>query len=109
MILVPVPKNCMHFISFLVTVAHCSIGFRSIKLDGEVTSVKVSQNSQYALINNAPDVSGHFMSAALVGHSIGNCIGNKALGPPCWEADTQIHGSISGTSCHPELLWRDRR
>ena len=71
MILLPVPQNCTLFMSFLETVAHCSIGFRSVKLDGEVTSVKVSQNSQYALINNAPDVSVHFMSAALVGHSIG--------------------------------------
>lgn len=29
---------------------------RTVRLDGELTSVKISQNSQYALINHAPDV-----------------------------------------------------
>lgn len=30
----------------------------SIRLEGELTSVKISQNSQYALINHSPDVRG---------------------------------------------------
>lgn len=30
--------------------------YRSIRLDGDLTSVKVSADSQYALINHAPDV-----------------------------------------------------
>jgi len=30
---------------------------RSIRMEGDLTSVKTSQNSQYALINHAPDVS----------------------------------------------------
>lgn len=30
---------------------------RSVRLEGELTSVKISQDSRYALINHAPDVS----------------------------------------------------
>lgn len=33
------------------------IAHRSIPLEGELTSVKVSRDSQYALLNHAPDVS----------------------------------------------------
>jgi len=36
---------------------------RSVRLDGELTSVRISQNSQHALINHAPDVR-HLFSGA---------------------------------------------
>lgn len=32
---------------------------RSLKLDGETTSVRISHDSRYALISNAPDVRLH--------------------------------------------------
>lgn len=35
---------------------------RSLKLDGETTSVRISHDSKYALISNAPDVSLHYSS-----------------------------------------------
>lgn len=35
--------------------SNSSIGFRSVSLSGEVTSVKISQDSRFALINRAPD------------------------------------------------------
>lgn len=42
--------------------------YRSIRLDGELTSVKVSANSQYALINHAPDVRFTFLYYMLDSH-----------------------------------------
>ena len=35
----------------------------SIRLDGELTSVKISQDSRYALVNHAPDVRNEFLGA----------------------------------------------
>lgn len=37
----------------------------SIRLDGELTSVKVSQDSRYALINHAPDVRNDLLIAPI--------------------------------------------
>jgi hypothetical protein len=37
-----------------------SVG-RSLKLDGEITSVRVSYDSRYALMNHAPDVGSHLL------------------------------------------------
>ena len=39
---------------------------RSIRLEGELTSVNISQDSQFALINHAPDVCSSFLNDLLL-------------------------------------------
>jgi hypothetical protein len=51
----------------------------SIRLDGELTSVKVSQDSQYALVNHAPDV--RRFPVLLETHIVIFVIGDPFVGP----------------------------
>ena len=48
---------------YLTKTSDARLVYRSLKLDGETTSVRVSYDSRYALINHAPDVGLHFLLA----------------------------------------------
>ena len=42
---------------FAIVIERCSLRNRSTQLDGELTSVQISNDSQYALVNHSPNVS----------------------------------------------------
>ncbi|KAF5315776.1 hypothetical protein D9611_004875 [Ephemerocybe angulata] len=77
------PKGGNRMVIFDLTSKHALM---SIRMEGELTSVKVSQNSQYALINHAPDViylydirngrlSGKYIGQQQGRHIIRSCFG----------------------------------
>lgn len=93
-----------------LTFSHSEFYYSSVKLDGELTSVKVSQDSQYALINHAPDVSP--TSLAIRSFSVPDIIkflyiGDPLVGSPSQSAGPQVHRSETRATYHPELLWWD--
>jgi hypothetical protein len=80
---------------------------RSLKLDGETTSVRVSYDSRYALINHAPDVCFHI---SLPPHTPVNlrgiAVGNASLGSRSITDSLQIHGTEAGKTRYQELFRR---
>lgn len=81
----------------------------SIRLEGELTSVKISQNSQYALINHSPDVRPLRDYSEFVSHYVLRLFaGNPFVGPKHWPTYPQVHRSASRPARYPKLLWRRR-
>jgi hypothetical protein len=93
---------CLRCFRWMLTSSH-----RTVQLEGELTSVKVSADSRYAIINHAPDVGSlavSFIYLLLTQHT-----GGSALGPASRPHRTKVHRPTSTTACPPQLLWRRGR
>jgi WD repeat-containing protein 26 len=76
-------------------------------MDGELTSLKISRDSQFALINHAPDV-GFFSLRVLDGINFDEK-GNTSLGSSRWPFGTEVYWPTTGSTHHSELFWGCRR
>jgi hypothetical protein len=66
--------------------------------------VKVTKDSQYALINHAPDVS---VIERVFELGIDEFPGGPFMGPEFRSTGAQVHWTASRAPCHSKLLWRD--
>lgn len=99
-------QSYVHFVfSCLGHFIRHSFSHRSMRLEGELTSVKVSRDSQYALINHAPDVRGFFAACSVLFMKL-FFTGGSLVGSQCWPTGAQVHWTATRSSCHPKLLRR---
>ena len=75
-------------------------------MDGETTSVRISHDSRYALINHAPDVGLRLRSPTHTYSYRKLLVGNASLGPRSITDSLQIHGAEAGETRYQELFWR---
>jgi WD40 repeat protein len=81
---------------------------RSFPLEGELSSVKISRDSRYALVNRTQNVSFAAEILAYHTHYFQFLTGNILVRSPFRTTGTQVCRPTSGQTCHPQLLWRYR-
>ena len=65
--------------------------------------MKVSRDSQYVLMNHAPDVRCLFESLRLYTDLLDQ--GNISVGPKYTPTGAEVYWTTPGEACHPKLLW----
>jgi WD repeat-containing protein 26 len=81
---------------------------RSFPLEGELSSVKISRDSRYALVNRTQNVSLAIEIPVYHAHYFRFSTGNILVRSPFRTTGTQICRATSGQTRHPQLLWRYR-
>ena len=91
---------------YVTTISDARLVDRSLKLDGETTSVRVSHDSRYALINHAPDVGLHSPRPRTLADQGKLLAGNAPLGSKSITDSLQIYWAETGQTRYPELFRR---
>jgi len=88
--------------SFFVLI---SVHNSTAALQSDLTSVKISHNSRYALINLAPDVSSVILDWGSFFSDARGLSGTSTLGSTYGSRCSQVHGAEAGSSCYQKLFW----
>ena len=112
------PETCVHPPSPVRGRGECSSDWlcsscRSIRLEGELTSVKISPDSQFALINTASEngptaVRVRRLAPVRACSRAAALAGDQAVRSEHATGRAQVLRPQSVEACHPELFWRRR-
>lgn len=82
----------------------------SILLEGELTSVKISQDSRFALVNHAPDVRKCLRCSyyRFFHSNMYMMTGSSVVGPGIGKDGPKVHWATPRPPRNSELLWWDR-
>ena len=81
---------------------------RSLELGGEITSVRISHDSRYALTSHAPGVGLRLLLFTHACRIRKPLAGNTSLGPKSTTGSSQIHRTEAGKTRYQELFRRGR-